>query len=87
MPLKKSQTPKDAAGNSWIGTGRTVFDNKGNPHVSNSRAALRDVAERAKDQDPWFCIEQEYTMFQNVIIFSTTKLMDTMLSSHGRKED
>ncbi len=42
-----------------------VFDNKGNPHASNTRAALRGVAERAKDQDPWFGIEQEYTMFQN----------------------
>lgn len=42
-----------------------VFDAKGNPHPTNTRAALRAAAEKAKDQEPWFGIEQEYTMFQN----------------------
>lgn len=42
-----------------------VFDAKGNPHVSNTRAALRAVAERTAAEVPWFGIEQEYTMFQN----------------------
>jgi glutamine synthetase len=34
------------------------------PHVSNTRAALREVYEKYKEQDPWFGIEQEYTLFK-----------------------
>ena len=41
-----------------------VFNTDGTPHSTNSRARLREVAERHADQDPWFGIEQEYTMFQ-----------------------
>ncbi|HVL87753.1 MAG TPA: glutamine synthetase GlnII [Candidatus Thermoplasmatota archaeon] len=36
----------------------------GTPHPSNTRAALRAVAEQAKSAEPWFGIEQEYTLFQ-----------------------
>lgn len=42
-----------------------VYDSKGNPHVTNTRAMLREVAARHADKDPWFGIEQEYTMFRN----------------------
>ena len=41
-----------------------VFDAKGNPHVTNTRALLRPVAEKHNDQDAWFGFEQEYTMFR-----------------------
>ena len=34
------------------------------PHKTNKRRALVEAAERFKDQDPWFGIEQEYTMFR-----------------------
>jgi glutamine synthetase len=34
------------------------------PHPSNTRAKLREVYEKYKDQDPWFGIEQEYTLFK-----------------------
>jgi glutamine synthetase len=34
------------------------------PHVSNTRAALRAVAEKTRPLEPWFGIEQEYTLFE-----------------------
>jgi glutamine synthetase len=34
------------------------------PHPTNTRAPLAEVAARYAAQDPWFGIEQEYTMFQ-----------------------
>jgi glutamine synthetase len=34
------------------------------PHPSNTRAKLREVYDKFKDQDPWFGIEQEYTLFK-----------------------
>ena len=40
-----------------------VMTADGTPHASNTRALLRDVAARFADEDPWFGIEQEYTMF------------------------
>jgi len=41
-----------------------VFESSGKPHRTNSRAALRETVERyGKEHDPWFGIEQEYTMF------------------------
>ncbi|MFT7518727.1 MAG: glutamine synthetase [Kiritimatiellia bacterium] len=42
-----------------------VYDSNGKPHSSNSRAPLREVAARHVDKEPWYGIEQEYTMFQN----------------------
>ena len=41
-----------------------VLNPDGSVHWSNTRASLRQVAEKYKDQDPWFGIEQEYTFFQ-----------------------
>ena len=41
-----------------------VFNPDGSVHWSNTRAHLRDVAEKYKDQEPWFGIEQEYTLFE-----------------------
>lgn len=35
----------------------------GSIHESNTRAALVEIAERHKEQEPWFGIEQEYTFF------------------------
>jgi glutamine synthetase len=34
------------------------------PHPTNTRAALREVAEQFTANDPWFGIEQEYTLFK-----------------------
>ena len=33
-------------------------------HWSNTRAPLREVAEKYKEHDAWFGIEQEYTLFE-----------------------
>lgn len=41
-----------------------VFTTAGTPHPSNTRAALREVAERYAAQESLFGIEQEYTFFQ-----------------------
>jgi glutamine synthetase len=40
-----------------------VYDSKGHPHKTNSRALLREVEARHRDEECWFGIEQEYTMF------------------------
>lgn len=40
-----------------------VFEARGQPHPTNSRAALRQTLERFPEEDAWFGIEQEYTMF------------------------
>jgi glutamine synthetase len=34
------------------------------PHPSNTRAALVEIAAKYADQEPWFGIEQEYTFFK-----------------------
>ncbi|WP_113700046.1 glutamine synthetase [Nonomuraea lactucae] len=36
----------------------------GTPHVSNTRALLRPIAEQYAEQESWFGIEQEYTFFK-----------------------
>jgi glutamine synthetase len=41
-----------------------VFNPDGSVHWSNTRANLRDLAEKYKEQEPWFGIEQEYTFFE-----------------------
>ncbi|MCB9668753.1 MAG: glutamine synthetase beta-grasp domain-containing protein [Alphaproteobacteria bacterium] len=41
-----------------------VYDANGTVHPTNTRALLRDTAARFADQEPWFGIEQEYTMFR-----------------------
>jgi glutamine synthetase len=41
-----------------------VFSSDGSVHPSNTRAALRDVVERYKAEEPWVGIEQEYVMFR-----------------------
>jgi glutamine synthetase len=39
-----------------------VCNPDGSPHKSNTRAPLVEIAEKFKDQDPWFGIEQEYIL-------------------------
>ncbi|MEK6809842.1 MAG: glutamine synthetase beta-grasp domain-containing protein [Nanoarchaeota archaeon] len=42
-----------------------VFNVPGDtPHLSNTRALLRNIAERCKAQEFWFGIEQEYTLMR-----------------------
>ncbi|MEK7541250.1 MAG: glutamine synthetase GlnII [Patescibacteria group bacterium] len=41
-----------------------VMNADGTPHETNTRSPLRAVAKKYEDQDPWFGIEQEYTLFQ-----------------------
>ncbi len=42
-----------------------VHSPDGRPHPTNTRALLRPVAARHAGQEPWFGLEQEYTMFRN----------------------
>jgi len=41
-----------------------VLNPDGSVHWSNTRARLREVAEKYKEHDAWFGIEQEYTFFE-----------------------
>jgi len=41
-----------------------VFDASGKPHSTNTRAPLREVAEKHVAQDAWYGMEQEYTFFK-----------------------
>ncbi len=43
-----------------------VLNPDGTVHASNKRAHLRDVAEKNASHDPWFGIEQEYTLYKGV---------------------
>ncbi len=36
------------------------------PHPTNPRAALREVAEQTAEHEPWFGLEQEYTLMQGM---------------------
>ena len=43
-----------------------VFNPDGSPHPTNTRAKLREVLDKgAKKENPWFGVEQEYTLFRN----------------------
>ncbi|PJA45171.1 glutamine synthetase [Candidatus Uhrbacteria bacterium CG_4_9_14_3_um_filter_50_9] len=42
-----------------------VFTEDGRVHPSNTRARLREVSSAYADHEPWFGIEQEYTLFQD----------------------
>ncbi|AFR92589.1 glutamine synthetase [Cryptococcus neoformans] len=39
------------------------YDNDGTPNKSNYRAHCKKVMDAAKDTEPWFGLEQEYTLF------------------------
>jgi len=39
-----------------------VYNPDGSPHKSNTRTPLVELAEKFKDHDPWFGIEQEYIL-------------------------
>jgi len=41
-----------------------VMNPDGSIHSSNTRAHLREISEKFSDQDAWFGIEQEYTLFE-----------------------
>ena len=43
-----------------------VMNPDGSVHESNTRAQLREVAEKYADQESWFGIEQEYTFFEGI---------------------
>jgi glutamine synthetase len=42
-----------------------VYDDQGEPHATNERALLRETMEKFSHEEPWFGIEQEYTMIRN----------------------
>ena len=43
-----------------------VFNANGTVHKTNTRAGLRKLAKKYKEQESWFGIEQEYTLFQGI---------------------
>ena len=43
-----------------------VFNADGTVHKTNTRAGLRELSKKYKEQESWFGIEQEYTLFQGI---------------------
>jgi glutamine synthetase len=43
-----------------------VFNADGTVHKTNTRAGLRELTKKNKEQESWFGIEQEYTLFQGI---------------------
>ena len=43
-----------------------VFNADGTVHKTNTRAKLRELAEKHAEEESWFGIEQEYTLFQGI---------------------
>ena len=43
-----------------------VFNADGSIHKTNTRAKLKELTNKYKDHEPWFGIEQEYTLFQGI---------------------
>lgn len=43
-----------------------VFLADGTPHPTNTRAKLREVAAATAHEEPWFGLEQEYTLFSGM---------------------
>ncbi len=41
-----------------------VLNADGTPHATNTRAVLENVAAKFAEQNPWFGVEQEYTLYQ-----------------------
>ncbi|MGD8826569.1 MAG: glutamine synthetase beta-grasp domain-containing protein, partial [Myxococcales bacterium] len=42
-----------------------VYTHDGKPHPTNTRRAAAEVEERTKALDPWYGLEQEYTMMKD----------------------
>jgi glutamine synthetase len=55
--------PDPISGGSNILVMCEVMNADGTPHQSNTRRILAAVAEKYKDHEPWFGIEQEYTLY------------------------
>jgi len=58
------QIPDPLRGGDHIIVMCEVLNSDGTVHKTNTRAALREIAEKYKDEEPWFGVEQEYTFFQ-----------------------
>lgn len=56
--------PDPIRGNPHILVMCEVMNADGRVHPSNTRVHLRKVSEKYKNQDAWFGIEQEYTLFK-----------------------
>jgi len=58
------QIPDPLRGGDHIIVMCEVLNSDGTVHKTNTRTALREIAEKYKDEEPWFGVEQEYTFFQ-----------------------
>ncbi|MDQ2960918.1 MAG: glutamine synthetase beta-grasp domain-containing protein [Candidatus Dormibacteraeota bacterium] len=63
LPVRVVPDPVRGGGNALVLCEVLLIDMS--PHPSNTRALLREVAERYEDQEPIFGIEQEYTLFKD----------------------
>ena len=59
-------TPDPIRGDDHVLVMCEVMDKEGSPHATNTRAPLREIAKKYAGEEPWFGIEQEYTLYQGL---------------------
>jgi glutamine synthetase len=64
LPVRLIKNPLRPEGRDILVLCEVMMPDGVTPHPSNTRAPLRSVAEKTASEEPWFGMEQEYTLFE-----------------------